>query len=99
MLVIADDADVRDMLTDYLGAHGYRVRAAADAASGLAQISQLPPEIVLIDMAMPGLSGVEALPRILALAPRAAVIGEGRRRQRDRRSQRDAEHGFRDAEV
>jgi DNA-binding NtrC family response regulator len=44
------------------------------ASGRLAQISQLPPEIVLIDMAMPGLSGVEALPRILALAPGAAVI-------------------------
>ena len=74
VLVIDDDADVREMLTDFLGAHGYSVRAAADAASGLAQISQVSPEIVLVDIAMPGLSGVDALPRILALAPRVAVV-------------------------
>jgi CheY-like chemotaxis protein len=53
---------------------GASSRPTVVASGRLAQISQRPPEIVLIDMAMPGLSGVEALPRILALAPGAAVI-------------------------
>lgn len=74
VLVIDDDDDIRELLSDYLVAHGYAVRVAADAASGLARIGERAPEIVLIDVDMPGLTGVDALPQIVALAPHAAVI-------------------------
>ena len=62
------------MLADLLEELGYEVVAAEDAVAGMRAIQEVAPRIVLLDINMPGLSGAEALPTILALAPRSAVI-------------------------
>ena len=62
------------MLTDLLEALGYDVIQADGAAAGIRALESAKPRIVLLDINMPGLSGADALPTILALAPRTAVI-------------------------
>jgi CheY-like chemotaxis protein len=74
ILVVDDDAEVRTVFSDYLTLHGHQVQAVADAASALRVLAAAAPDVVLLDIDMPGLTGVESLPAIRALAPTTIVI-------------------------
>lgn len=74
VLVADDDPEVRAMLEEVLGAKGYHVRSAKDGAGAVREIVHAPADIVLLDIDMPVLNGIEALPTVRALVPRAAVI-------------------------
>ena len=74
VLVVDDNAEVRMMLEDALTALGYRTRTVADGAAAVRAVIDESPDVVLLDVYMPGLSGVGALPTIVALAPHAKVI-------------------------
>lgn len=74
VLVVDDEAEIRSMLQEFLSLKGYGVRTAPDGAGAIREIVRIPPDIILLDIEMPGLSGVETLPTIRALAPHAAVI-------------------------
>jgi len=74
VLVVDDNPEVRTMLEDVLTSLGYRTRTAADGAAAVRAVLNEPPDVVLLDVYMPGLSGVGALPTIVALAPHAKVI-------------------------
>lgn len=58
ILVVDDEPQVREMLTEYLGSHGYRVAAAEDGASMRAAVGQEVPDLVLLDISMPGEDGL-----------------------------------------
>lgn len=58
VLVVDDDAQIRDMLHDYLHAHGYDVRTAADGASVRALLAEHVPHVVLLDVGLPGEDGL-----------------------------------------
>ena len=66
VLVVDDDPDVRDLLETTLKVHGYEVRCVADGVSGLADYRARRPDLVLLDVVMPGLSGLQVLRRIRA---------------------------------
>src|SRR4051795_10531216 len=82
LLVVDDDAPIRRMLERTLSAEGYGVRAVADGGSALAAVDQEPPELIVLDVGLPGLDGLAvcrrgrgrglALP-ILLLTARDAV--------------------------
>jgi CheY-like chemotaxis protein len=74
VLVIDDDDGVRDVLAEFLTGRGYDVSQAARAAAGTRVLADTAPDVVLLDIDMPGLSGADALPTIRAMAPRAVVI-------------------------
>ena len=74
ILVVASDPELRDSLQELLAAAGYKVRLMSDAASGVRAIVERAPHLVLLDVEMPGLSGVGVLPTIVALVPAAKVI-------------------------
>lgn len=74
ILVVDDDPAIRAMLEETLAAQGYETRGAADGTEAVRAIVEDPPDVVLLDIYMPRLSGVEALPAIRALAPGAQVI-------------------------
>lgn len=74
ILVVDDDPDVREMLEGLLAARGHHVRAAGDTGTALRMIVEAASDVVLLDINMPRLSGVEALPMIRAVAPSVAVI-------------------------
>jgi CheY-like chemotaxis protein len=74
VLVVDDNPEVRKMLEDVLTSLGYRTRTAADGAAAVRAVLDESPDVVLLDVYMPGLSGVGALPTIVALAPHAKVI-------------------------
>ena len=74
MLVVDDDPDIRTVLQEFFSLRNYDVRVAADAPGAIRDIIHAAPDVILLDINLPGLSGVEALPTVHAIAPRAAVI-------------------------
>lgn len=61
LLVIDDDAGLLDILRVHLKAAGHDVRTASDAADGIRAILADPPELILSDVGMPYLDGMELL--------------------------------------
>lgn len=74
VLVVDDDPDLRTVLEEFLVSRGHRVRSEPDATAALRAIVSRAPAVILLDIEMPGLRGVDALPAIRALAPATAVI-------------------------
>jgi DNA-binding NtrC family response regulator len=74
ILIVDDDEDSRDMLETFVRSLGYRSAVAVDAAAAIRTIVQRPPAVILLDIHMPGLNGVDALPTIRGLVPHVAVI-------------------------
>ena len=92
MLIVDDDAGVRRMLARTLEAEGYGVSVVADGGSALVEIERAAPDLVLLDVTMPGLDGLgvtrrlrgkgDALPVLLltardAVADRVAGLDSG----------------------
>jgi twitching motility two-component system response regulator PilH len=65
ILVVDDSPTDRQHLTDMLSKSGYKVSSAASAEEALAKVKQLKPDLVLMDVVMPGQNGFQAT-RILA---------------------------------
>jgi CheY-like chemotaxis protein len=61
ILAIEDDASFRDLLQLHLQAVGHTVRTAADPEEGLRSFLEEPPELILLDIDLPYLSGFEVL--------------------------------------
>jgi CheY-like chemotaxis protein len=57
VLIIEDDADIREALTELLQAAGYECTSAANGAEGLALIRQHRPDVILLDLMMPVMDG------------------------------------------
>jgi DNA-binding response OmpR family regulator len=57
LLVVDDDEDVAEALTDVLAAEGYRVRVARDGQQGLDALNGGYPDLVLLDVEMPVMNG------------------------------------------
>jgi putative two-component system response regulator len=72
ILVVDDERDVRDMLHDQLVHLGYVVRTAASAEAALKDVELVAPDLVLTDVHMKGVSGVELCRRLKA-DPRFAL--------------------------
>ncbi len=64
LLVVDDDANNRDLLVRRLGKHGFRVDTARDGIEGLRRIETGDYDLVLLDVMMPGMSGLEVLERV-----------------------------------
>ncbi len=74
-LVVDDHPLTRAALVGLLEQHGFSVVAeAGDGEEAVELARQLRPEIVLLDLAMPGMDGLEALPRVRAAAPDCEVV-------------------------
>jgi len=67
ILIIDDDADLCDLLSDYLGSEGFEVRAVNDGLLGLEQAISGLQELVVLDVMLPGINGFEVLRRIRAV--------------------------------
>jgi signal transduction histidine kinase/ActR/RegA family two-component response regulator len=66
VLVIEDDADARELLRMHIAELGYRVALAASGADGLQMAKSLFPQLITLDLMMPGMDGWELLKRLAA---------------------------------
>src|SRR4051812_47404173 len=68
ILVVDDDDDIRGLLRTLLERAGHEVSDASDGHEGLRELYAGSPDLVILDVAMPGLDGWEALERIRAVS-------------------------------
>jgi two-component system, sensor histidine kinase and response regulator len=61
VLVVEDDAWIRWFMCDVLSDEGYEVFEAADGRTAIRLVDESPPHVILLDIAMPGVTGVEVL--------------------------------------
>jgi two-component system, OmpR family, KDP operon response regulator KdpE len=74
VLVVDDEPALRKVIRASLAASGFAVDEAGTGKDAVAAIRQRQYDIVLLDINMPGISGVEACRQIRALAPRAGIV-------------------------
>jgi two-component system KDP operon response regulator KdpE len=84
VLVIEDDDETRRTLSRDLGARGYQVEEAADGATALRRWDQHRPDVVLLDLGLPDMEGLEIVKRIRREALTPIVILSGRYEQREK---------------
>lgn len=83
ILFVEDNALLRRSLTFNLESAGYRVTPAANAEDALALSRRDPPDLVLLDIGLPGMDGLDALPQFRERIGVPVIFLTGRRRQLD----------------
>jgi len=73
ILLVEDNELHRDMLSRRLGRHGYEVLTASDGLQGVARAREEQPDLVILDMGLPGLDGWQAA-RQLKAAPETHAV-------------------------
>ncbi|MCB0162300.1 MAG: response regulator transcription factor, partial [Caldilineaceae bacterium] len=81
ILTIDDDALIRRSLVYLLEQAGYRASDAATAEDGLALAQTEPPDLVLLDIGLPGMDGLDALQRLRAQSDAPVIFLTARRRE------------------
>ena len=74
ILVIDDDPDVREFISESLAEQGYDVYQANDGKAGLSAFAAEKPDLVVLDFIMPGLSGADVASRILSTQPEQPIL-------------------------
>jgi two-component system, NtrC family, nitrogen regulation response regulator NtrX len=74
VLIVDDEANIRRMLGSLLRAEGYAVREAGSAHAGLMEVREEEPDLMVMDLIMPGATGLEVLPEVREAAPQLPVI-------------------------
>ena len=74
ILVVDDERAVREAVGRALSLEGYDVEQAADGSAALAALGDLPPDAVVLDVAMPGMDGLEVCRRLRSDGDRTPVL-------------------------
>ncbi|MBI2216141.1 MAG: response regulator [Candidatus Rokubacteria bacterium] len=74
ILVADDEPEIRDLLEEYLRASGYDVVTAANGLEALWAVKHTSPGLVLLDLAMPRLGGLEAIKHIQKFDPSIRIV-------------------------
>ena len=74
ILVIDDEPEVCELLADFLRMQGYQAMYASRSVEGLALAEKEKPDLVLLDIMMPEMDGLECLQRIRKSSPESIVI-------------------------
>ena len=74
ILVVDDEVAICNLLRQFLTSKGYEGYTALDGPTAIARVKELRPHIVLLDIMMPGMGGIETLKEIRKVDPRVGVI-------------------------
>ena len=74
VLAVDDEQEILDTLTEFLTVLGYEVVTALSAADAFVLMGVAPPDVVLLDFAMPDVDGITALGEMRAIHPEVPVI-------------------------
>ena len=64
VLVVDDEPTIAEVVSRYLERAGYRTRVAADGAQALAEVANQRPDLVVLDLMLPGIDGLEVMRRL-----------------------------------
>ena len=74
MLIVDDEQDICDLLHDFFSARGFEVASAFSGEEALRHLRRSSADVVLLDILLPGVSGIEVLRRARKIRPRAKFI-------------------------
>ncbi len=74
ILIVDDEPLIRDTLGEYLGQEGFAVTACADGESALELVASQRFDVVLCDVQLPGMDGIDLLERLLKIGPQTFVL-------------------------
>ena len=74
MLVVDDESDICDCLRQFFSQRGFAVSCAFSGEEALERLTHESADVVLLDLLLPGLSGIEVLKRTKAFDPRIRVV-------------------------
>ncbi|WTS97978.1 response regulator transcription factor [Streptomyces sp. NBC_00096] len=84
ILVVDDDPTVAEVVTGYLRRAGYAVETAGDGPAALARADRVRPDLVVLDLMLPGLDGLEVCRRLRATGPVPVIMLTARGDEDDR---------------
>lgn len=90
VLVIDDERPIRRLLVNALAVHDYEVHEAADGLAGIAAAASLKPDLVVVDLGLPDLDGVEVIRRLREWATIPIIVLSVRERESDKVAALDA---------
>ena len=74
VLIVDDEKDIRDLLARLVGREGYEPHVAADGEEALQKVGAAAPDVMLLDVKMPGLNGLLVLHEARRLQPRLPIV-------------------------
>ena len=74
MLIVEDEQDISDCLQTFFSSRGFAVNSAFSGEEAIAHLKEHPADVVLLDILLPGLSGIEVLKRVKEFLPHAKII-------------------------
>lgn len=90
ILVVEDDAPVRNLITTTLKVHDYRYLTAANGESGIMEASSHNPDIILLDLGLPDMDGIEVIKKIRTWSNTPIIIISARSEDTDKIEALDA---------
>ncbi|MBC7443764.1 MAG: response regulator transcription factor [Ramlibacter sp.] len=84
ILVVDDEPQIRTVLRGYLEAEGYDVAEAADGDAALASLRENPPALVLLDVMLPGIDGLEVLRQLRSFSDAYVILVTARSEEVDK---------------
>ncbi|MCB4790593.1 MAG: response regulator [Elusimicrobia bacterium] len=74
ILIVDDEPDILLILGEFLSNEGFRVLTAKNGKQAVEKVKEYPVDLILLDMAMPELNGIEALKQVKAIKPELPAI-------------------------
>jgi DNA-binding NtrC family response regulator len=74
ILIVEDDEEMRSLLQDFIEEEGYKADFAQNGFIALSKVAQEPFDLVITDIRMPGLTGLDIIPGIKKLQPAAYIV-------------------------
>lgn len=74
MLIVDDQAGVRRLLYEAFSDEGYSVETASSGMEAIVKVNDKSPLLILLDIKMPGMSGLETLDELLKIIPKTPVV-------------------------
>ncbi|AFM39953.1 response regulator with CheY-like receiver domain and winged-helix DNA-binding domain [Desulfosporosinus acidiphilus SJ4] len=84
ILVIDDEPQIQRLLKVSLSVHGYEVSEAIDANEGLSKIKQMKPDLIVLDLGLPDLDGIDVLTKVRETSKVPVVVLTAREHENDK---------------